>query len=62
MARATTTIVLFRIETKTIIAEVFEGEQYFIPSDVTVYNGTLEDFLIEYPDYEFETEIIEEKG
>lgn len=55
MAVATTTIVLYRENEKLIIAEVYEGEQYFIPSDVTVYNGTLEDFLIEYPEYEFET-------
>jgi len=60
MAVATTTIVLYRESSKTIIAEVYESQQYFIPSDVTVYNGTLEDFLIEYPDYKFENEIIEE--
>ena len=60
MARATTTIVLYRKETKTIIAEVYEGQQYFIPSDVAIYNGTLEDFRSENPDYEFETEITEE--
>lgn len=60
MAVATTTIVLYRESSKTIIAEVYEGEQYFIPSDVTVYNGTLEDFKDEYPDYEFEPEKIEE--
>ena len=60
MARAITTIVLYLIETKTIIAEVFEGEQYFIPDDVTIFSGTLEDFISEYPDYEFENEIIEE--
>lgn len=47
MARATTTIVLYRESNKTIIAEVYEGEQYFIPSDITIYNGTLEDFISE---------------
>lgn len=57
MARATTTIVLYRKSDKTIIAEVFEGEQYFRPDDVTRYNGTLEEFLIEYPDYTFESDI-----
>lgn len=53
MARATTTIVLYRKETKTIIAEVFEGEQYFIPDEVTSFSGTLEDFLAINPDYSF---------
>ena len=60
MAVATTTIVLYRESSKTIIAEVYEGEQYFIPIDVTCYNGTLEDFLIEYPDYGFETDHLNE--
>lgn len=49
MAVATTTIVLYRESSKTIIAEVYEGEQYFIPSDVTVYNGTLEDLRMNIP-------------
>lgn len=56
MAVATETITLYRENEKLIIAEVYEGQQYFIPSDVAVYNGTLEDFRSEYPDYEFETE------
>ena len=49
MAVATTTIVLYRESSKTIIAEVYEGSSTLYQGDVTVYNGTLEDFLIEYP-------------
>ena len=60
MARATTTIVLYRESNKTIIAEVKTGEQYFIPIEVKVNEGTLEDFIIEYPDYVFETDSLNE--
>ena len=51
MAVATTTIVLYRESNKTIIAEVYEGEQYFIPDDVMIFSGTLGDFLSINPDY-----------
>ena len=56
MAEATTTIVLYRKATKTIIAEVYEGEQYWRPSDVTRYNGTLDEFIAENPEYNFESD------
>ena len=56
MATATTTIVLYRKSNKTIIAEVYAGEQYFRPTDVTRYNGTLEEFITENPDYTFESD------
>lgn len=52
MARASTTITLYNKEAKKVIAEVFEGEQYFRPDTVTRYNGTLADFLTANPDYE----------
>lgn len=54
MAKATQTIVLYREIEKVIIAEVFEGEQYFIPEDVSIYEGTLEEFKAENPDYDYD--------
>lgn len=47
----TQTSVLYRPSDKTIISEVFVGESYYIPNDIEVYIGTLEDFLNDNPDY-----------
>ena len=58
MATATTTIVLYRKADTQVITEVFEGEQYWRPNDVTRYNGTLQEFLIERPEYEIHAEIL----
>lgn len=38
---ANQTLVLYRAATKKIIAEVYQGEKYYIPNDVSVYNGDL---------------------
>lgn len=50
---ATETIVLYRPIDLAIIAEVYEGEKYHIPTDgsVIVYIGTLEQFLTDFPEY-----------
>jgi len=47
--KATKTIVLYD-DTK-IIAEVYAGETYLIPSNVQVYEGTKEQFLLDHPAY-----------
>lgn len=52
--RAATTIVLYREEDKRVIAEVFEGQNYEIPEDVSVYEGTLQEFLTENTEYVYE--------
>jgi hypothetical protein len=51
---AETIITLYREETKTIIAEVYQGEQYHIPNDVKVFEGTTEQFLSEKPEYKYQ--------
>lgn len=56
MAVATEVITLYDDIDELIIAEVKQGEQYFIPQNVKVYNGSLEDFKIEYPTYKCENE------
>ena len=43
---------------KRIIAEVFKGDNYYLPTDgtiVNVFKGNLEAFLIENPKYREET-------
>lgn len=46
MPVATHTVVLY---TAThFIAEVYQGESYQIPDDVMVFDGTIEDFKIEF--------------
>lgn len=51
MPVATHTVVLY---TSThFIAEVYQGETYQIPDDVMVFNGTIEEFKIEFPNVIF---------
>ena len=57
MATASTTIVLYNPEEKRIISEVYEGQQYFRPENVKRYNGDLQEFIIENPEYTFNEEI-----
>ena len=45
--------VLYRKSDKTIIAEVKPSEKYHIPDNVSVFNGTLDDFCNENKDYNF---------
>ena len=52
--------VLYRPEDLTVIVEVFEGEKYFKPDDVEVYEGTLDNFYLENPEYIKVEEYIEE--
>ena len=50
--------VLYNPNELVIIGEVANDEQYDIPSNVLVYEGTLEDFYIEYPEYIIEEDEI----
>lgn len=57
---ATETIVLYRSEDLSIIGEVYVGERYFIGNGVEVYIGTLEQFLIDNPQYNEENEFTDD--
>lgn len=48
---ATKRIVLYDEENTQIIAEVMSGQKYFISDTVSVYVGSLINFLIENPQY-----------
>lgn len=50
---ATETIVLYDSLKKVITAEVYQGEKYYIPDTISVFIGTIEEFLILNPEYEF---------
>ena len=52
--------VLYKQEDLTVIAEVFEGDKYFKPDNVEVYEGTLDNFYLENPEYIKVEEYIEE--
>lgn len=47
----TETSVLYIEESKTIIGEVFVGDSFSVPDDVSVYIGTLNAFLEANPEY-----------
>jgi hypothetical protein len=49
---AKTILTLYRHEDLMIIAEVQPGEKFFIPFNVLVYEGSLENFLKENPKYD----------
>jgi len=49
---ATDNLVLYNPSELIVVAEVFTGESYFIPLNVEVYEGTLEQFLIDNPEYQ----------
>lgn len=44
-------ITLYNPTLKIIIAQVEIGEEYNIPDDVQVYEGSVESFKVEFPDY-----------
>lgn len=53
---ATTTLILYKSAKTEIVAEVFAGEKYYLPTAgdvVDVYEGTLSDFLNENPEYQY---------
>ena len=56
MAVATEVITLYNDIEELIVAEVKQGEQYFIPQFIKLYKGSVEDFRKEYPSYELENE------
>jgi hypothetical protein len=45
-------LTLYRPEDLMIITEVQPGEKFFIPTNVMVYEGSLENFLKENPKYD----------
>ena len=49
---AKTILTLYRPEDLMIMAEVQPGENFYIPSNVLVYEGSLENFLKENPKYD----------
>lgn len=52
MPRPQQTVVLYDELNKVIIAEVYKGEEYNIPANVKVYNGSkAARFLSDNPDY-----------
>lgn len=51
METATSELVLYDANEKLIIAEVFPGNKYKIPTNISIYIGDLESFKTEYPDY-----------
>lgn len=44
-------ITLYNPTLKIIIAQVEIGEEYNIPDDVQVYEGSVENFRVSFPDY-----------
>ncbi len=53
---ATQTIILFCEDTKKFKVVVEEGQHYACPENISVFEGTLEQFKIEYPEYEIPEE------
>lgn len=48
---ATDNLVLYNPSELIVVAEVFTGESYYIPQSVEIYEGNLEQFLIDNPEY-----------
>lgn len=49
---ATGNLVLYNPSELIVVAEVFTGDSYFLPADAEVYEGNLEQFLIDNPEYQ----------
>lgn len=54
--KAKKTLTLYREADKIVIAEVYSGENYHIPTNVKVAEMTAEQFLEENTDYSYQTE------
>lgn len=55
--RAIKTLTLYRPSDKSVIAEIYEGEEYNIPNTILVFEGTNSDFLELNNDYSYENDI-----
>lgn len=53
LIRATRVLVLYNPQTKIVVAEVYPGNRYSPGAGVLVYEGNVESFLIENPEYGF---------
>ena len=49
-------IILYDTDKKEVIAEVKSGEGFAIPKNISYFEGTLEDFQKEYPDYKIKND------
>jgi len=49
-------IILYDIEKKEVIAEVNSGEGFAIPQNISYFEGSLEDFQKEFPDYKIKND------
>ena len=49
-------IILYDINKKEIIAEVNSGEGFAIPQNISYFEGTLQEFQKEFPDYKIKND------
>ena len=49
-------IILYDINKKEIIAEIKSGEGFAIPNNISYFEGTLEEFQKEFPDYKIKND------
>lgn len=49
-------IILYDIEKKEVIAEVNSGEGFTIPQNISYFEGTLQEFQKEFPDYKIKND------
>ena len=54
--KANETLTLYRESDKTVLCEVQEGRNYFTPSDVKEFKGTIEEFLTINKNYTYEND------
>lgn len=49
-------IILYDTDKKEVIAEVKSGEGFTLPKNISYFEGTLEDFQKEFPDYKIKND------
>ena len=49
-------IILYDTEKKEIIAEIKSGEGFAIPQNISYFEGTLDDFQKEFPDFKYKND------
>ena len=49
-------IILYDTEKKEIIAEIKSGEGFAIPQNISYFEGTLQEFQKEFPDYKIKND------
>lgn len=60
MARATTSIVIYRPANKAIIATLQADERYYLAATDLLLEGSLEEFLAANPDYKTLEEVLKQ--